>query len=96
MLKIATTFRGRCPKHPSYNPATDTAAELDNDCRCCVALAAIHAAYQQLLKTIREFPERHRHYGAAPRSRAGDAGTHSQLALFALNRDSDTEDFNET
>ncbi len=92
MLKVATTFHGRCPKHPRYNPATDTAAELHSDCRCCMALAAIHAAYQQLLAAIREFPERHRHYPVAPRSLEGNTSTHSQLALFALHQDSDSEE----
>lgn len=86
MLKVATTFRGKCPKHPKYNPATDTPAELEDACRCCVALAAIHAAYQQLVVAIRQFPERYRAY-PAQRSTTTDSSTLSQLALFALPSD---------
>jgi hypothetical protein len=86
MLKVATTFRGKCPKHPRYNPATDTPAELDQACRCCAALAAIHAAHQQLLGAIREFPERYRAYPAV-RSTAVPSPTAPQLALFVLTPD---------
>ncbi|MDQ2839531.1 MAG: hypothetical protein M3Y72_00500 [Acidobacteriota bacterium] len=88
---MTTTFRGRCPRHPQYNPATDAPAELDGNCQSCVALAAIHAAYQKLLSTVRTFPQKHREYPTRRRPDAASTTTVSQLALFALATDSDPE-----
>lgn len=87
MLKLAIRFRGTCRKHPKYNPVTDTPAELDQACRYCLALAAIHSAYQQLIAAMREFPERYREYPAQTSQAANN--NVSQLALFVPDSDQD-------
>ena len=62
MLKLGhLSFRGKCPKHPAYNPAASN-AELDPACRVCQSLAEIHGVHHQLPTLVRGFPSRFREY----------------------------------
>ena len=82
MLKLGhLSFRGKCPKHPAYNPAAAN-AELDPGCRVCQWLTEIYAAHGQLLTLVRSFPARHREFLPAPRTDA-TLPSDSQMALFA-------------
>ena len=83
MLRLGhLSFRGKCPKHPAYNPAASH-TELDTICRVCQALAEIHAAHQQLLHMVRGFQSRYREYLPAHSSKENEDVGISQMALFA-------------
>ncbi len=56
MLKIGNvSWRGRCKKHPTYNPSEDGEGGIRGGCPKCYALLAIHHQHRDLMKSIREF-----------------------------------------
>jgi hypothetical protein len=64
MLKIGTVkWRGKCPKHPDYNPMLDGVEAIQRNCPRCLQLAEIFDLHQRTLRLMRTFqpvPERPR------------------------------------
>ncbi len=56
MLKIGNvTWRGRCGKHPTYNPAEDGEGGIRGGCARCYALLSIQRQHTALVRALREF-----------------------------------------
>ena len=56
MLKIGSIrWRGRCPRHPSFNPYTDGRGAIKGACAKCAALADISEMHQKMIALMRNF-----------------------------------------
>ena len=56
MLKIGTVrWRGKCSKHPMFDPYTDGAGAVKGGCPRCQSLLEIHECHQRMLKLMRTF-----------------------------------------
>lgn len=79
MLKIGIVkWRGKCSKHPGFDPYLDGRGAIRGGCSRCEALAEIQTCHQRMLALMRQFapPDPKK---AAAKSR-GDA--HLQESLF--------------
>lgn len=80
MVKIGSIrWKGRCKKHPGYDPATDGLGGIRGGCRRCDLLLEIWTCHANLVRLMRQF-------GASydePRRAAASATTDSrQLSLL--------------
>lgn len=77
MLKIGSVrWRGKCPRHPRFDPYLDGRGAIRGNCEKCAALVDIHNHHVQMLALMRRFtppPE--------PKRRAA-ATDHLQESLF--------------
>jgi hypothetical protein len=56
MLKIGSIrWKGRCHKHPGYNPEIDGQGGIRGGCRRCELLLEIYASHSTLVRLMREF-----------------------------------------
>ena len=56
MLKIGTVrWRGKCMKHPRFDPATDGPGAIRGNCQRCNDLMVIHELHQKALRLMRTF-----------------------------------------
>jgi hypothetical protein len=56
MLKIGSVrWRGKCAKHPGFDPAMDGPGAVKGNCPRCNDLVAIHELHQQALRLMRTF-----------------------------------------
>jgi hypothetical protein len=56
MLKIGTVrWRGKCPRHPRFDPYMDGRAAIRGGCEKCTALCDIHTLHIQMLALMRGF-----------------------------------------
>ncbi len=56
MLKIGTVrWRGKCSKHPMFDPYTDGRGAVKGGCPRCNALADIHECHQRMVSLMRGF-----------------------------------------
>ena len=56
MLKIGSVkWRGKCTKHPGFDPATDGPGGVKGNCPRCNDLVAIHELHQKVLRLMRTF-----------------------------------------
>jgi hypothetical protein len=56
MLKIGSIrWRGKCSKHPGFDPYTDGPGAVKGGCTRCEALADIHECHQKMLRLMRGF-----------------------------------------
>ncbi len=56
MLKIGSIrWRGKCPRHPRFDPYLDGRAAIRGGCEKCTALADIHNHHVQMLALMRRF-----------------------------------------
>jgi len=56
MLKIGSVrWRGKCPRHPRFDPYLDGRTGIKAGCEKCTALAEIHAHHVQMLTLMRGF-----------------------------------------
>lgn len=56
MLKIGVIrWRGKCSKHPRFDPVTDGPAAVRGACEKCSALLEIHTHHQKMLGLMRGF-----------------------------------------
>jgi hypothetical protein len=79
MLKIGTVkWRGKCSRHPSFDPEADGAGAIKGGCSRCQDLQAIFENHRSTLLLMRTFAP-----PLAPRRRAADAGPDRQQDLFA-------------
>jgi hypothetical protein len=59
MLRIgAVQWKGRCSKHPRYNPAIDGLGGIRGGCRRCEMLLDIYTHHASLVRLVREFGTR--------------------------------------
>jgi hypothetical protein len=80
MLKIGSVrWRGKCAKHPGFDPAMDGPGAIKGNCQRCNDLMVIHDLHQKALRMMRTFkPTEEKRI--APRPGTGDD---RQLGLFA-------------
>ena len=56
MLRIGTLrWKGRCVRHPKYDPAWDGEAGIRGGCIRCMALLEIHQQHGRLMNMMRDF-----------------------------------------
>jgi len=56
MLKIgAVRWRGKCSKHPMFDPYSDGAGAVKGGCARCTSLLEIHECHQRMLRLMRSF-----------------------------------------
>jgi hypothetical protein len=56
MLKIGSVrWRGRCPRHPRFDPYMDGRSAIRGACEKCSALCDIHTHHVQMLALMRGF-----------------------------------------
>jgi hypothetical protein len=56
MLKIGSVkWRGKCAKHPGFDPVTDGAGGVKGNCQRCNDLVVIHELHQKTLRLMRTF-----------------------------------------
>jgi hypothetical protein len=56
MLKIGSVrWRGKCPRHPKFDPYMDGRGAIRGGCEKCAALADIHNYHVQMLALMRGF-----------------------------------------
>ena len=56
MLKIGSVrWRGKCPRHPRFDPYMDGRAAIKAGCDRCAALVDIHNHHIQMLTLMRGF-----------------------------------------
>jgi len=80
MLKIGTVkWRGKCPRHPMFDPATDGPGAIRGGCTRCQDLHEIFDCQQRALRLMRTFA------ASAPPNRwkATDPDADRQQNLFA-------------
>jgi hypothetical protein len=59
MLKIGSIrWKGRCHKHPAYNPELDGLGGIRGGCKRCELLLDIHTHHGALVRLMREFGSR--------------------------------------
>ena len=56
MLKIGSIrWRGKCPRHPRFDPYLDGRGAIKGGCEKCTALVDIHNHHVQMLALMRRF-----------------------------------------
>ncbi len=56
MLKIGSVkWRGKCSKHPGYDPADGGIGAIKGNCEKCNALAEIYDHHTKIMRLIRGF-----------------------------------------
>jgi hypothetical protein len=56
MLKIGSIrWRGKCPRHPSFDPYADGRGAIKGACAKCTALVEIHESHQKMVALMRSF-----------------------------------------
>ena len=61
MLKIGSVrWRGKCPRHPRFDPDLDGRGAIKGECEKCTALAEIHSHHVQMLALMRGFVSQQR------------------------------------
>lgn len=79
MLKIGVVkWKGRCGKHPRYDPAIDGLGGVRGGCKRCEMLLDIYLEHEKLVRLIREFGTR------AETSRRSQFDGDRQLSLLDL------------
>ena len=78
MLKIGNVnWRGRCGKHPTYNPAEDGEGGIRGGCTRCYALS-IQQQHAALMRCLKEFGP----IGDRKRKPIEMTNAHPQISLF--------------
>ena len=59
MIKVGSIrWKGRCHKHPAYNPEIDGLGGIRGGCQRCEALLDIFTTHAKLVRLMREFGSR--------------------------------------
>ncbi len=79
MLKIGSVrWRGKCARHPGFDPALDGPAGVKGNCPRCNDLLVIHDLHQNALRLMRTFRP------VEPKKvHQSEAGDDRQMGLFA-------------
>jgi hypothetical protein len=82
MIKIRTvSFRGRCARHPDYNPTHESQTPVDR-CASCDLLFKISQAHRDLVSLIQSFGPRRRGFDRPRRTQVASLDE-NQLDLFS-------------
>jgi hypothetical protein len=58
MLKIGVVrWRGKCSRHPSFDPWSDGPGAIKGGCDRCAALLEIHNCHQRMVTLMRGFSQ---------------------------------------
>jgi hypothetical protein len=77
MLKLGSIrWRGKCPRHPGYDPYTDGRGAIRGNCEKCTTLAEIHETHQRMVAMMRGFAP------PVARRRPENAAASRQTSLF--------------
>ena len=77
MLKIGSVrWRGKCPRHPRFDPWLDGRGAIRGNCEKCTMLADIHTHHIEMLALMRRFAPPH------PARKPKDKGPDPQISLF--------------
>jgi len=56
MLKVGSVrWRGKCPRHPRFDPGSDGRGGIRGGCERCSLLADIHEHHARMLAMMRQF-----------------------------------------
>jgi hypothetical protein len=56
MLKIGVVrWRGKCSKHPTFDPFADGPGAVRGGCERCIALLEIHTHHQRMMALMKGF-----------------------------------------
>jgi hypothetical protein len=56
MLRIGVVrWRGKCSRHPSFDPYADGPGAIKGGCTRCAALAEIHECHRRMISLMRTF-----------------------------------------
>jgi hypothetical protein len=56
MLKIGVVrWRGKCSRHPTFDPVSDGPGAIRGNCESCNALLDIHLCHRRMLNLMRGF-----------------------------------------
>jgi hypothetical protein len=78
MLKIGTVkWRGRCPRHPRFDPEAEEVGAIKGGCSRCQDLQEIFESHQRTLRLMRTFAP------PVQRQKPADPGADRQQNLFA-------------
>jgi hypothetical protein len=56
MLKVGSVrWRGKCPRHPRFDPGLDGRGAIRGGCERCSLLAEIHEHHSRMLAMMRQF-----------------------------------------
>jgi len=56
MLKIGSIrWRGKCPRHPLFDPYAEGRGSIKGACAKCTALAEINESHQKMIALMRNF-----------------------------------------
>jgi hypothetical protein len=69
-IHIKIKLKGKCPKHPRFNPEIGQGA-IRGGCRECLALYQVVAGRDQAATALRQFEEIAERYECSPRPRIG-------------------------
>ncbi|HLJ49479.1 MAG TPA: hypothetical protein VKU01_25875 [Bryobacteraceae bacterium] len=79
MLKIGTVkWRGKCPRHPMFDPEVDGPGAIRGGCTRCQDLQAIFDNHQRTLRLMRTFAPT-----SPPQRRRAASDAERQQDLFA-------------
>jgi hypothetical protein len=67
-IRIKVKLKGKCPKHPRFNPEIGQGA-IRGGCRECLALYQVVAARDQAAAALRQFEEVAEPYRVFPKPR---------------------------
>ena len=77
MLKIGVIrWRGKCSRHPMFDPFADGPGAVKGGCERCAALLEIHRSHQRMITLMRGFNP------PASRKNAQTAFDDAQASLF--------------
>jgi hypothetical protein len=77
MLKIGVVrWRGKCSRHPTFDPYADGFGAIRGACPKCTALFEIHEHHQKMMALMRNFVP------PAEKKKAEDAADDRQIGLF--------------
>jgi hypothetical protein len=77
LLKVGSVrWKGKCSRHPGYNPVVDGPGAIRGNCPRCQLLLEIHTLQQRTLRMMREFQPAER------KAKAEKAESGRQQSLF--------------
>ncbi len=80
MLKIGVIrWKGRCAKHPKYDPVVDGLGGIRGGCKRCELLLDIHTEHDKLIRLLREFGAK-----ASGTAKREQADLNRQMSLLDL------------
>ena len=94
-FRIVYRIKGRCSRHPAYNPVKDEQGGIKGGCEECYALLQTHRAYLTFRESIVEFETTVHSFitNKQARGRSGDVPLASAPAVSLRSRRRRTEKY---